>query len=312
MRVKHMYNVNTKLSGFAFNVLELNPLSHIYTLWLFTYSDIKTIIGPSFVFGAANALAGGKYGLKAPTSAYVIHRLPLTLLWIWMNLLPFTINNQMSPDAVVEDKINKPWRPFPMRRMTARQAERLIIALYPLAVLLGQMTGGLRQSVGLLFLGNWYNNFSGADAGFLVRNMINALGYVCFLSGAMEVAIGSALPIEIRLLRWFGMIAAIIFTTVHLQDMSDQVGDAMRGRKTLPLVLGDRAGRWTAAIPMLFWGYACPYFWDKGGAFLVLSLGLAGTVAGRTLSLTTAHSDRLTFKLWNFWVALIFVLPLFA
>ena len=288
---------------------------HCYSMWLFTYSDLKTIVGPSLMFGTTNALAGVYYGLESPDQALgrkVIRQLPLVLLWIWMNLLPFTINNQKSSDAIKEDEINKPWRTLPSRRMTPRQAERLMLVLYPLAVGLSLPIGGLRQSVALVVLGTWYNNFAGGDVDCFVRNLINACGYVCFTSGAMEVALGFRLPLQTRLLQWFGMIAAIVFSTVHLQDMYDQIGDSMRGRKTVPLVIGDVPARWTVAIPMIIWGSLCPRFWNGGIVVLTLSLVLAGTIAVRSLLFKTIKSDQTTFKVWNAWMTLVFVMPLMS
>ncbi len=288
---------------------------HLHSLWLFTSSDLKTIVGPSFVFGATNALAGAEYGLESSDEALsgvFIQRLPLVLLYVWMNLLPFTINNQKSLNAIKEDEINKPWRTLPSGRMTPQQAERLMLVMYLLALGLSFVTGGLKQSVALVFLGTWYNNFAGGDSSFLVRNFINAVGYICFTSGAMEVALDSPLPVEPRLVQWFSMIAAIIFTTVHLQDMYDQIGDSMRGRKTVPLVIGDRPARWTTAILMIFWGYICPRFWNSAITVVASSLLLAGTVATRSLMLTTIKDDRLTFKLWNAWMTLVFLMPLLS
>ena len=229
-----------------------------------------------------------------------------------MNLLPFTINNQKSPNAIKEDAINKPWRTLPSGRMTPQQAGRLMLILYLLALRLSYVIGGLKQSVALVFLGTWYNNFAGADSNCLVRNLLNAAGYLCFTSGAMEVALGFPLPIEARLVQWFGVIAAVLVTTVHVQDMCDQVGDSMRGRKTVPLVLGDGPARWTTAIPMMFWGYVCPRFWNSAMVVTALSLLLAGTVAARSLMLRTIKDDVLTFKVWNGWLTLVFLLPLLS
>ena len=288
---------------------------HCYSLWLFTSSDLKTIVGPSLVFGITNALGVANYGLRDPRQPMgneIVRRLPVVLLWIWMNLLPFTINNQKDTAAIEEDQMNKPWRTLPSQRMTPRQAEHLMLALYPLAVGLSLLTGGVGQSVGLAVLGTWYNNFTGGDANCLVRNLINAGGYVCFTSGAMEVALGYPLPLERLLVQWFSVVAAVIFTTVHLQDMYDQIGDSMRGRKTVPLVIGDMPARWTIAIPMVFWGYVCPWFWNGGAVMLTLSLLLACTVVARTLLFTSIDDDRLTFKVWNAWMTLVFVMPLMS
>lgn len=100
-----------------------------------------------------------------------------------MNLLPFAIGNQKSSDAIEEDKINKPWRTLPAGRMTPQQAGRLMLITYFFALGLSSMTCGLKQSVALVILGTWYNNFAGADSSCLLRNLIKALGYTCFTSG---------------------------------------------------------------------------------------------------------------------------------
>ena len=288
---------------------------HAHSLWLFTLSDLKTIIGPCFVFGVTNALAGAEYGLKTSEKGIngeILQRLPLILLYVWINLLPFAISNQISPDAVKEDKVNKPWRTLPSGRMTSKQAEYLMLVFYLFALGLSSMTGGLKQSVTLVFMGTWYNHFAGADSSCVLRNLINALGYVCFTSGAMEVALGFTLPVKARLVEWFGVIAAVIFTTIHLQDMYDQLGDRVRGRRSVPLVIGDGAARCMTAITMIFWGYLCPRFWTPALTVIALSLLLAGTVAVRCLSLRTIESDRLTFKVWNVWMTLVFLLPLLS
>ena len=285
---------------------------HCQTLWLFTYSDLKTIVGPSFVFGTANAFAAGKFGLIIQRTApymHILQRSPLMLLWIWLNLLPFTINNQRSHDAMIEDAVNKPWRALPSRRISPRQAGYLVQALYPLALASSLLLGGVRQSLGLVILGTWYNVFGGGDNNCCIRNFINAFGYICFASGAMEVALNYPLPLETCLIRWFSIVAAIIFTTVHVQDMYDQGGDRMRKRKTVPLVIGDVPARRSIAIAMLLWGGFCPIYWNGGLTLVASSITLAIVIAARTLLLTTVEADRLTFKMWNSWVTLIFCLP---
>ena len=284
-----------------------------YSLWLFTFSDLKTIVGPSLVFGTANGRAITRFHLEtniARTNGQIAARTPIVALWIWLQLLPFTINNQTAAGAVEEDKINKPWRTLPAGRMTIPQAKRLMLSMYCLAGVTTVLAGGVKQSISLAILGKWYNNLAGGDQNCLIRNVINACGYVCFTSGAMEVALGVPLPLERHLLRWFASVAAIIFSTVHLQDMYDQTGDRIRGRKTVPLVVGDGRARWTIAAAMLFWGYTCPRYWDAGIVATLSSILLASSVAARTLLLRTVVADRFTFKIWNIWMTLVFILPL--
>ena len=286
---------------------------HSYSLWLFTASDLKTIVGPSLVFGTANALAITSYNLDLPvdkTNRQVAERIPLVALWIWIHLLPFNINNQTAAGAVEEDRTNKPWRNMPAGRMTIPQAKCLMLLSYSLATTTAIFSGGVKQSIGLAILGTWYNNFAGGDKSCLVRNFVNACGYVCFTSGAMEVAIGTPLPLGAHLVRWLGIVAAIIFSTVHLQDMYDQAGDLIKRRQTVPLVIGDAQARWCIALTMAFWGWICPCYWNGGKLLLITSTLMAISIAARGLLLRTVSSDRLTFKLWNAWMTLVFIMPL--
>ncbi|KUI72061.1 hypothetical protein VM1G_11830 [Cytospora mali] len=216
---------------------------HIKTLWLFTFSDLKTIVIPSTIFGITNALAAPVYRIR-PTleSSDMIWRVPVVFLWVWFNLIPFAINNQRTPLAIAEDSANKPWRPLPRGRLTPAHAKILMVCFYiAVPIVSVAVNGGLRQGICLVFLGTWYNNFGGADHHPVLRNTINALGYSCFTSGAMEVALAAPLPLSTTgpFSRWFAILAGIILTTVHTQDMYDQEGDAIRNRRTMPLVVGD-------------------------------------------------------------------------
>ena len=114
------------------------------------------------------------------------------------------------------------------------------------------------------------------------------------------------------LLEWLGMVTAVVFSTVQTQDMADQIGDRMRGRKTLPLTLGDDLARWLPAAPLIAWSVACPLYWGVGymSHMLVGALGL-GIVYG-TLKFRSNEADKRTFWLWNVWMACLYMLPLLA
>jgi 4-hydroxybenzoate polyprenyltransferase len=86
-------------------------------------------------------------------------------------------------------------------------------------------------------------------------NAINALGFCCFASGALEVALSTPLlssPGHREIIRWLGIIAVVVASTVQMQDIGNQEGDRMRGRKSLPLTVGDGPARWMIAVPMVF------------------------------------------------------------
>lgn len=291
-----------------------------YTLWLFIASDVQTILLPSTIFGITNALAALDFrGGQSPSPAYLntVHRIPLIIAWVGINLLPLTMNNQRSPSSIAEDSLNKPWRPLPSGRLSGSQTKRLMLGFYALALVYSFYSGGHRQCLGLIVLSTCYNSFGAGDQNPVIRNIINALGYFCFNSGAVEVALGSgsagftetpARQYSLRL--WIMVITAIILTTMHVQDMCDQEGDAKRGRRTLPLVIGDAAARWSISLPMPVWGVICPLLAGSGPLAAGLSVLLAFAVAIRMLMWRDTASDRMTFRVWNLWISVVYMLPL--
>ena len=285
---------------------------HAYSIWLFTFSDIKTIIGPSTIFGIIHAFAhlsteSDQHGLQPLW--YTLKALPKVCLWVWINLLPFAIDNQRQPPAIEEDAINKPWRTMPSKRLTINQATKLMWYLYLIAVAISLLLGGIRQSLALIFLGYWYNDLEGADVNCIIRNLINACGFICFTSGALEVAIGQRLHLDSRMLLWLGIIFSTVFLTVQTQDMHDQMGDQQRGRRTVPLQLGDAPARLSIAIPMAVLCWLCPHFWGVSPSGYAAPVTLGTMVAVRTMIYRDIQADKLTFRIWNLWMVSLYCLP---
>ena len=288
-----------------------------YAIWLFTFSDLKTIVGPSSAFGLLNAMAVSSFKMVPLKNIHgfdyrLLLRAPRVVFWVWSNLLPFAIDNQRQPKAIQEDLMNKPWRPMSSAMMTARMAKLLMVMFYALAVTNSVFNGGSRQCLSLIVLGVWYNHLGGSDATPIIRNMINALGYVCYISGAMEVALQESLPLTPVLARWLLTLGCVIFTTVHSQDMYDQAGDRLRHRRTVPLTIGDGPARWTLALPISFWGWFCPYFWRLPLPTYLVSMTLGTVIAFRTLARRSVEDDKLTFRLWNVWISILYTLPLWT
>jgi len=290
-------------------VMEFQPWSfHLISIWLFTFSDLKTIVGPKTVFGVLNALAAPVYGvqLRSDMSFYVI---PATAFWAWINLLPFVIDNQRSEKSIAEDSLNKPWRPMPSKRLTPEQAKTLMLTLYPVAFTTSLILGGWKQSLGLMLLGYWYNDCGGAS-GCVRRNFINACGFVCYASGSMEVALGTSLPASRVLVLWFIVILGVVFTTVQTQDFSDQAGDRSCGRETLPLAFGDSASRIITAMAMGIWSLVCPWYWRTPLGPYISFTAIAFVIIFRLLLKRDVKDDKTTFKIWNVWMVFLYSLPL--
>ena len=285
-----------------------------YSVWLFTFSDLKTIVLPTSFFGISNTAAATVIGIEgthqtSTSLSLFFLRSMSAIIWVWINLLPFAINNQRQPEAIAEDKVNKPWRPLPSGRLTPWQAKQLMLLFYVLAVGGSLLLGGLRQCLAGILLGFWYNVLRGSDHSFITRNFINALGFLGFTSGALEVALAHPIGWTPKLGLWFALVAAVVFSTVHAQDMYDQAGDMARERKTVPIIIGDAATRRLLAVTLMFWGCTCPLFWETQllvhVAFFLVSL----FIARRYLTKRTTEDDKITFWLWNIWMAFLYSLP---
>ncbi|KAL9073960.1 MAG: hypothetical protein Q9161_002582 [Pseudevernia consocians] len=288
---------------------------HAKTIWLFTYTDLKTIVGPETAFGILSALSGPILTTnQSPDCSVILSRIPRVAFWCWINLLPFAIDNQRQPEAVEEDGENKPWRSMPSGRLSETHAKWLMWSLYPAAIVASLKLGGLKQCLALVFLGWWYNDLGGADHSCITRNFINACGFLSYASGATEVASRSDFldsPFKPIAWPWFLIIGAVVFTSVQTQDMYDQAGDGLRGRKTVPLVIGDHYARWSIAIAMVGWSVVCPTFWQLGPGTYAMSMITGAIITFRTLTIRSIPADKLTFRIWNMWMIMLYLMPLF-
>ena len=184
-----------------------------------------------------------------------------------------------------------------------------MLSFYSLALAVSVCLHGTRPCLILMVLGWWYNDCNGAE-NCGTRNLINAAGYLSFTYGAFEVAVGSQARLNERACQWFLLIGMIIFSTVQIQDIQDQEGDRARGRKTIPLVIGDMPTRWTIALLLPFWSLLAPAFWQLGAVVYLLPLMLSVLISMRILRQRAAADDKTSFRMWNAWILTVYVLPI--
>lgn len=283
---------------------------YLYTIHLVTLNDLKSIVVPETTFGIISALSGPLLTTNpSPSLEVVLSRIPHVTLWTYLNLLIFDLANQRLPASVLEDSINKPWRALPSHRLSLQQARQLLLLSIPCVFAATCILGGLEETVMMMVLTWMYNDLHGADEHYLVRNIINAAGFMCYSLGATKVAVGSY-ALDDSMYQWVSIVGAMVFSTLQMQDMSDQEGDAQRGRGTLPLVWGDGFARWSIAVPVLYWSLVCPAFWQMEIWGFVLPLAVGGLLAGRLLLLRTVKQDKVTWKIWCFWTMTLYALPL--
>ena len=283
-------------------------------MWLFTRSDLKTVVFPQAAFAFFNALSGRILSASASWNLIDVSvRVVCALAWIWTNLLIEVIANQRLGQSIVEDAVNKPWRPLPSKRLSQDEARRLLMAVIPCAFILSWLLNVTAPSIALMALTWLYNDLGGANEHFLLRNVLNAFGLLCFGAGATFIVGGQTSDtLTSGGLVWFGLMGAVITSTVHVQDLADVEGDSARGRKTLPLVWGDSAARHSAAGLIILWSLLCPACWHLEPSISALPVLFGLCLAILIVRFNSITTDKLAWKLWCLWMAVLFALPLYA
>ncbi|KAH7097307.1 UbiA prenyltransferase family-domain-containing protein [Auriculariales sp. MPI-PUGE-AT-0066] len=257
---------------------------HLYTLWLFNRSDIKTIILPQTTFAISATLAG-------PTVSAALG--------------PSTGLGQLLT------RVNKPWRPLPSQRLSISEAFWLRIIWVPVACIIAYPLGGLLPSLWMVCASMLHDDSGLLNRYTMAKNFCNSIGITCFSFGATIVLGGlSASELTARAWTWIAITAAIVLTTVHVQDLADVVGDRACGRLTVPIVWGEAAARLTAAAGVVMWSLLCPWFWQ------IRSYAVYGAVMTGALAICIAmlpqrseRADKIAWKLWCGWMAILYLLP---
>lgn len=110
-----------------------------------------------------------------------------TASWVWLHLLQFCVSNQSLSAA--EDAENKPWRPIPSSRISVSGTKALRWILLPICLAVSFINGVFCSGV-LLSFAVWINNELQLDAHWVSRNIMNAIGYLGFGSGACIIMTG--------------------------------------------------------------------------------------------------------------------------
>ncbi|KAI1095730.1 UbiA prenyltransferase family-domain-containing protein [Rostrohypoxylon terebratum] len=282
-------------------------------LWGFTESDFATFAVPNTIFGILGALSGAfaadDEGVPPSSLRDIALRIPLILAFNWCNLLIFDMANQRSPISVVEDATNKPWRPIPSSKITPDQTRRVMLAVIPISLCFHSFLGLWNYGLGIV-AGIWvYNDLGGGDEIFL-REMVIALGYYVFNLGSLRIALGSQTQVSAKGNLWTMIISGVVLTTMQIQDLKDQEGDRLRGRRTIALFLGESFSRRSIAFFVGFWACICTWFWDSPVLICLPMIALSFLVMWRVLVRRGVSEDRWTWQIWCFWHSCFYLLPL--
>ena len=287
-------------------------LYHLRTLWLFTQSDLKSMIIPTTAFSLACSVSKSDLIPGQIGNLTIIRNLPYLVLWLWLTLLLFNLENQRLPSSVLEDSINKPWRPIPSGRIDANQARVLVFILTPVVLLVSIPLGTAPQALVQMALTHAYNQMDWADKNFAIRNFLNGIGISIYNSGAITIISGNPPELKSAVMKWVAFVGIVVATTIHVQDMKDQEGDALRDRKTLPLVMGDGFARQTIAVAITVWSLAAPSFWGLGAEGYMLTTAIGAIIVFRILWLRNVEADKQTWTWWCVWMVSLYLLPLWV
>lgn len=278
-------------------------------IWCFTESNFLTFVLPNTMFGVFSSLAAPNLtdcGQPPPiTTLYT--RWPLVLLFNWASVIVFDLSNQRHPESLQEDQLNKPWRPIPMDRISPDITRRILLATIPVVFLFNYSLGVASETAYIFNLTWLYNDLGGGNQ--ITRDPIIAIGYGLYLLSSFRIAVGSGCCISERGYNWILMQSGIVLTTMQVQDLKDQAGDRVRGRATIPLLVGDMLSRWSIAVFVQVWSVVCWYFWRLPLWAYIFPLAVGVWVGVRVLQ---GKDDAWAWKCWCIWQVTLYSLPLVA
>lgn len=285
--------------------------TYIHNFYLITKSDHATILYPGTYFAFVSALAGPVLITgSSPTLASILINVFKSLIWLYFNVLIIGLSNQRLPSSVLEDRENNPWRNIPAGRMTSEQYRRILLVVIPLALGVSWYLESVSETAMLIILNYMYNDMEGADEHFVIRNLFNVLGYFHFEVGALRIAYGPQAALNTTAYIWLVILGAVMFSTISIQDLKDQKGDKLRGRRSLPLVFGDLFTRWTVVLFVLLWSMVCPLFFQAAWWTYIGTVAVGIWVAATVIQPKDVSNDKLAFKRWSVWVMTLYSLPL--
>ena len=232
-------------------------------IWLFICSDIIDclFIGTSFGIGCYFTT------MKRYDQQFILFDfLSGVLKCVVFNLfylLPFSVSNQMPKQMILEDKINKPYRPLPSKIITISQAQSRFYIYTIFYVVISWYQNCLFSCVvWMSFM--WMYNQKNWSRFWFFKNLVMSIGAISLFSGQWSVismhinntykfntgctgttsmmGIKGATDLNISIMRWIFIESFCIGLGISMQDIRDMKGDKMTGRVTLPILLNDKIG----------------------------------------------------------------------
>ncbi|KAH7236892.1 UbiA prenyltransferase family-domain-containing protein [Fusarium redolens] len=283
---------------------------HFVTLCLFTKSDMPTSTSINTTFAIAGILAGPGTISNADIEWTDMGKgILVALYFTWHLTLCFNLGNQRQPQSVIEDGVNKPWRPIPAGRISPELTHKWqLVSIASLLVLCYTTLGAWQETAFYLFCTWLYNERAWGDKSWWQRALMNACGITTNRVATLRVAVTAIqanshenFEFTNKGLGWFLMCASLVFTTIQVQDLRDQEGDKLIDRQTFPLILGDAPTRWITAVAVMIWSLLCPLYWGLGVVGCAVPIATGAIVSAHMLICRSRERDQTSFRLVAAW-----------
>ena len=210
------------------------PVSREFDIFLgFSWRDWSASIIPGSIF-AVGAMRYANLPLLSIPFKYL-----LLLSWLTPYVYFFNLSNQIT--GVDEDRINKPDRHIPAGTVTLEGAKwRWVIALSAFLLVAAFKPNLLPETIGWVLTVAFLCLTSVGSHWFGKNTVAMATGTWSLLNASWKVIV----PLTPRSQRFVIAVSAWAGLLTQIQDLRDIKGDAAVGRKTMPLVFGERATRW--------------------------------------------------------------------
>ncbi|KAF4590497.1 UbiA prenyltransferase [Pleurotus pulmonarius] len=265
----------------------------------FTWRDWSTTLIPGLI------VATGAVTHTSLPAWNVVRFVP----WVACFVYFFNLSNQIV--GIEEDRINKPDRPLPSGKITVQGAKRrwaLALAAFVCTALFND-NGRIIAETAMWIATTAFLCLTPYGGHWFGRNSVAMGTGTWALLGGIYKTVARPSAMEER---FFLVVAIWLATAMQIQDLRDIDGDMAVGRKTLPIVAGDRRSRWLISLAFLPLSYVA--LWVGGIISMAPTTVSAAHVllVYRTLRGGEVKYDHKTYMLLTYLFCYILALPLWC
>lgn len=267
----------------------------------FTWRDQSAAVIPALLFMMAAVKA------SAPRQPFLALLLALArgLPYFALFLYSFCLSNQIA--GVEEDRINKPDRPIPAGLVSLEGAQlrcRVLMVLYPVVAFLLGGIGLMLWAMAWQLLSVMHNLFGWSKHWISKNLLVMTFGTMAQLAQAW-LLVGELTPLAWR---WIFILSLVVGLSISIQDFRDVAGDRIRGRRTMPIAVGELPSRRAMSALCVLLPFVTSLLLRGAAGLAPMALlsslsatGISLCVAVRLLRFRLPQADHKTYMLWTYW-----------